>query len=381
MTTLEDLIELNTLNACTYEATRQSRWKGVTQRYISNMLIKNLELQKELLEHRYKVSPTTDFQINERGHIRNIEAPAIRDRIVQKSLVKSVLIPSLRPYVIYDNYASLKNRGTQFARKRLERMLRSYIFHNGTDGYILLIDIKKYFGSIDHEILKQLIVPKLSNEPKEILDLIYYVIDTSSNTNKGLNLGSEAPQILAIYYLNMLDQFIKVVKGVKYYGRYMDDIFIISKSKEQLKSLLNDIKTIASTLRLQINEKKTQVIKLTHGFTFLQIKYNILSTGRILKRISHTKIVRERRRLKAFKRMLDCGKMTELDVLNCYKSWRGSILIDHNAYYKTIYSMDQLYYSLFPNKVQNQRKSRNKLCADIYIDANKNDLKLFYHER
>jgi len=72
-------------------------------------------------------------------------------------------------------------------------MLRSYIFHNGTDGYILLIDIKKYFGSIDHEILKQLIVPKLSNEPKEILDLIYYVIDTSSNTNKGLNLGSEAP--------------------------------------------------------------------------------------------------------------------------------------------------------------------------------------------
>lgn len=375
MTTLDDLMELNTLNECTYDATKQSKWKSVTQRYISNMLIKNLDLQQEVLSHRYKVSPTTNFKINERGHIRNIEAPAIRDRIVQKSLVKSVLMPSIRPYVIYDNYASLKHRGTQFARRRLERMLRSYIFHNGTEGYILLIDIKRYFESIDHEILKRLIAPRLLNETKEVIDLIYYIIDTSSKSNKGLNLGSEAPQILAIYYLHRLDEFIKVVKRVKYYGRYMDDIFVIGKSKEELNILLNDIETIISSLNLQINKKKTHIVKLSHGFTYLQIKYNVLSTGRILKRISHGKIVRERRKLKAFRRMLDCGKMTELDILNCYKSWRGSVLIDHNAYYNTIRSMDKLYRSLFPNKVQSQRKSRDKICADIYIDANKNDLK------
>lgn len=368
-------MELNVLNECTYEATRQSRWKGVTQRYISNMLVRNLDLQEEVLSHRYKVSPTTNFKINERGHIRNIEAPAIRDRIVQKSLVKHILMPSLVPYVIYDNYASLKHRGTQFARKRLERMLRSYIFHNGTEGYILLIDIKRYFESIDHEILKQLIAPKLSNENKEVIDLIHYIIDTSSKTNKGLNLGSEAPQILAIYYLHRLDEFMKVVKRVKYYGRYMDDIFVISSSKDELNTLLNDIENVTSALSLQINKKKTHIVKLSHGFTYLQIKYNVLSTGKILKRISHGKIVRERRRLKAFKRMLDCGKMTELDILNCYKSWRGSIIVDHNAYYNTIHSVDKLYRSLFPNKVQNQRKSRNKICADIYIDANKNDLK------
>lgn len=375
MTTLEDLMELDTLNECTYECTRQSRWKGVTQRYISNMLVKNLELQEEVLGFRYKVSPTTNFKLNERGHIRNIEAPSIRDRIVQKTLVKNILMPSLRPYVIYDNYASLKNRGTQFARKRLERMLRNYVFHNGTDGYILLIDIKGYFENIDHEVLKSLIAPRISKEDPDIIKLIHYIIDTSSKSNKGLNLGSEAPQILAIYYLHPLDEYMKVVKSIKYYGRYMDDIFIISKSKDELKLLLDDVETITGLLHLQVNKKKTHIVKLTHGFTFLQIKYNILSSGKILKRISHNKIVRERRRLKAFKRMLDCGKMTELDVLNCYKSWRGSVLVDHNAYYNTIRSMDNLYSSLFPNKVQDQRKSRNKLCADIYIDANKNDFK------
>ena len=331
------------LNECAYESTRQSRWKSVTQRYISDMLTRNLTLQEDVLNHKYKV--------------------------------KNVLIPSLRPYVIYDNYASLKDRGTQFARKRLERMLRSYIFHNGTDGYILLIDIKKYFASIDHEILKRLVTPRLLNQSKDVIDLIYYIIDTSSNNTKGLNLGSEAPQILAIYYLHKLDQFMKVVKGVKYYGRYMDDIFIISKSKEELNILLRNAKYIISQLRLQINYKKTHIVKLTHGFTFLQIKYNILSTGKVLKRISHAKIVRERRRLKAFRRMLDCGKMTELDVLNCYRSWKGSVITDHNAYYNTMRSMDLLYYTMFPNKVQNQRKSRSKLCADIYIGANKNDFK------
>ena len=167
----------------------------------------------------------------------------------------------------------------------------------------------------------------------------------------------------------------KVVKSVKYYGRYMDDIFVISKSKAELNSLLKEIEQVINSLRLEINKKKTHIVKLTHGFTFLQIKYNILPTGKILKRVSHSKIVRERRRLKAFRRMLDCGKMTELEIQNCYKSWRGSVLVDHNACYKTIQSMDRLYNSLFPNKIQDQRKSRYKLCADIYIDANKNDFK------
>ena len=104
-----------------------------------------------------------------------------------------------------------------------------------------MIDIKKYFGSIDHDILKNLIYHRISKESKDVIDLIYYIIDTSSDSNKGLNLGSEAPQILAVYYLNPLDTFIKIVKRVKYYGRYMDDIFIISESKKELFSLLTEI--------------------------------------------------------------------------------------------------------------------------------------------
>lgn len=376
MATLQGLFELNTLCECTYECTKQSRWKETTQRYIANMLPLNIDLREDVLNGRYAVQPTTDFLLNERGHIRKIEAPVVRDRVVQKTLTKHVLTPSLRPYLIYDNYASLTDRGTHFARRRLEVMLRRYMSKNGTDGYILLIDIRKYFENVDHEVLKDLIAPKLAKEPREVIDLIHYVIDTSSHSEKGLNLGSEAPQIFAVYYLNPIDQFVKVVKGIRYYGRYMDDIFVIGKSKIELTHLLTEIKEKLSELKLEINEKKTHIVKLNHGFTFLQVKYNILPSGRILKRLSHGKIVREKRRLKAFKRMTDRGQMTENDVLLCYKSWRGTVVREHNACRKTLDNLDALYKSLFPVQEEAERKGRNALFAESFKEAEKEDL---YH--
>lgn len=367
MITLEKLMDLNTLNLAAWECTRQSHWKEATHRYLANMLLNNVLLQEEVLSGRYKVSPTTNFYINERGHIRYIEAPAIRDRIVQKIISLSVLIPRLRPSLIYDNYASLEKRGTSFARKRLEIILRRYIHKNGVDGYILLIDIKKYFESIDHEVLKKLISTRLNDLPENIVHLIFYIIDSCSHTSKGLNLGSEAPQILAVYYLNRLDTFLKVVKSVKYYGRYMDDCFIISPSKEYLKHLLDEIKKVLADLKLEINQKKTHIIKLTHSFTFLQIKYNILPSGKIIKRPSHNKIARERRRLKAFNRLLHRRRMTNEEILGCYKSWRGTLIKDHNAYHKTLNSTDGLFNSMFERTEEERKKeSRRTIGNSIY---------------
>ena len=79
MATLEQLTELQNLNECAWECTRQSRWKETTQRYLADMLQKNIELREEVLSGQYRVKPTIDFTINERGHIRQIEAPVVRD--------------------------------------------------------------------------------------------------------------------------------------------------------------------------------------------------------------------------------------------------------------------------------------------------------------
>lgn len=361
---LEELFTLENLNEAFYESAKISYWKDSTQRYRANLLPNNIKLQDDLLNGTYKVSPTVNFKINERGKIRDIEAPAVRDRIVQKVICKKVLVPKLSKYFIYDNYASIKNRGTSFARKRLDILLRRYIRKYGNDGYILKVDIKKFFESIDHTVLKQMLLCKLKvSEP--VMTLIFYCIDTSSKTDKGLNLGAEIPQVLAIFYLSELDNYIKSVKGVKYYGRYMDDMFIISNDKEELKELLTDIKAQLARLKLEVNDKKTIITTLHHGFAFMQIKYNVVG-GKIIKRPTRSKIVRERRRLKKYRGLHEQGLMSEIDIRNCYKSWRNGLIKVCNACYKTVQTMDRLYDELFPIKEIKIKQSRNDIINQAF---------------
>ena len=362
--TLKELTTLEKLNAAFYECAKVSFWKESTQRYKSNLLINNLKLQEDLRTGQYEVRKTIDFRINERGKIRDINAPAIRDRVIQKVLCQQILIPQLSKPLIYDNYASLRNRGTSFARKRIDVLLHKYLRKYGSDGYILQIDIKKYFNSIDHEILKEMIHKRI-HEPQEVMDLIDYVVDTSSIGDKGLNLGAEAPQIFAIYYLNDLDNYIKTVKGVKYYGRYMDDMFIISDSKEELRQLLEEIKIQLSKVKLSVNDRKTHITTLKHGFTFMQVKYNIVGQ-KIIKRPTRAKIVRERRRLKRYKRKYEAGIMSAFDILNAYKSWRNSILKDCPQSKRSIRYMDLLFNLLFPEIILKKKESREQLIQEIF---------------
>ena len=370
--TMEELTTLDNICEAFYQCAKVSHWKESTQRFRTNLLLKALELQEDLRNGKYQVSPTINFVLNERGKTRQINAPTIRDRVVQKLLMNHILLPALTRPLIYDNYASLKGRGTSLARKRMDVHLQRFISKHGTDGYILQIDVKKYFESIDHETLKRL-YRKEVHEPENVMRLIDYLIDTASETWKGLNLGSECPQIFAVYYLHAVDTWVKIVCGEKYYGRYMDDIYVISDSKEHLKELLEGIKKILAELKLEVNEKKTHITKLTHGFTFLQLKYSF-NGSHIVKRLTHEKIVRERRRLKAFRRLVDKGKMTEVKAYNCYKSWRQTAIKDSNACYASIQSIDRLFRELHPDCKTSDKKARADIVNQIFADACAEDI-------
>ena len=373
--TITELTTLDNICDAFYECAKVSFWKESTQKFKTNLLLRAAELQEDLRSGNYQVSRTIDFALSERGKTRQINAPVIRDRVVQKLLMKHILLPALTKPLIYDNYASLTGRGTSLARKRMDVHLQRFIRKHGTDGYILQIDIKKYFESVDHETLKRLYRKKV-NEPKEIMDLIDYVIDTASDDGKGLNLGSECPQIFAVYYLNSVDTWIKVVCGEKYYGRYMDDIYVISDSKTHLHELLDGIRKQLSDLKLEVNERKTNITKLTHGFTFLQLKYSF-NGNHIVKRLTHEKLARERRRLRAFRRLADRGEMTEVKAYNCYKSWRQSALKDSNACWDSIQSIDKLFRDLFPDCRKVDKRTRKDIVDEIFCNAECYELEAF----
>ena len=140
MNKLEEITDLDRLCKAFKEVRGVSSWKTSTQRYEADVIMQNLKLQNEVREGRYKQSPMLHFHLNERGKMRDIHAPTVRDRVLQKVVNQDVLLPAIRNYLIYDNAASLEDRGTSFMRKRHLIHLRDFIKKYG-DGYILQIDI------------------------------------------------------------------------------------------------------------------------------------------------------------------------------------------------------------------------------------------------
>lgn len=137
--------------------------------------------------------------------------------------------------------------------------------------YILKMDVRKYFQSIDKDILYNIITRKVKD--KKLLWLIREII-YSSPSKKGVAIGNYTSQIFANIYLNEVDQFIKRKLKIKYYYRYMDDSIILVKSKEEAKKALSEITNfLREKLELELNSK-TQIFKNKQGINFCGYKIN-----------------------------------------------------------------------------------------------------------
>lgn len=215
---------------------------------------------------------------------RIVDAMQYRGRIVQHVLCDNILRPYFEPKLIKENCACRKGKGTDYALNLIKQGLVSFLKQHKT-GYVLKIDVKKYFPSIDRTVLKNL----LKDFPdEEIKELLYYLIDNSPD-EKGLPIGNQSSQWLALYYLNKLDHTIKEKYRIKYCARYMDDYIIIHEDKEYLKKLLAELRQIAKDdLKLEFNGK-TQITPLHRGFSFLGWRFVVGKNNKIVKKINHEK--------------------------------------------------------------------------------------------
>ena len=213
-----------------YLCRKEVSWKYSIQNFHLH-LMENISYIIRLLENdKLPTKGFVQFKINERGKVRSIRSPHIIERVLQKTLCNEILLPILSNTLIYDNSASLKGKGTSFARKRLVHHLTEYRRRNGTEGYVLVVDFSKYFDNINHEILMKMVRVYVHDE--RVLNIIQQAVNEFGD--KGLGLGAQISQIFAIFFPNHIDHIVKNVRQEKYYGRYMDDSYVISNSKDRL---------------------------------------------------------------------------------------------------------------------------------------------------
>jgi RNA-directed DNA polymerase len=201
-----------------------------------------LALHEALSNRSYRTSTYRNFTIREPKERLISCLPYFPDRIVHHAIM-NLLEPIFMRMFTADTYSCIKGRGIHGAAYAVKRALRN---QSGTT-YCLKLDVKKFYPSIDHDILKALLRRKLKDQ--DLLRLLDEIIDSA----QGVPIGNYLSQYFANFYLTGFDHWLKEAKGVKNYFRYADDLVILSGSKEYLHGLLKDITDYLSTnLKLQV---------------------------------------------------------------------------------------------------------------------------------
>ena len=157
-----------------YEAKKNSSWKNSVQQYEANLLKNIRKTQLELRNKTYKQGEFYNFYLCERGKERYVRSISFYDRVIQRALCDQ-LNPIVEPYLIYDNGASVKNKGIDFARKRIENHLHKYYRKFGNQGYALVIDFSKFYDNIVHKPLMDMYREIIDDE--DIINLISHLVD------------------------------------------------------------------------------------------------------------------------------------------------------------------------------------------------------------
>lgn len=239
-------------------------WKASVQNYRNHSITNLAKTYKALYSNKFKSRGFREFTICERGKTREIKSIHISERVVQKCLCDYAITPLVTPHLIYDNGACIKNKGIHFSLYRAKKHLMRYYQQYGANGYVLTADFSKYFDNINHDIL----IEKYQKiiQDKQLFNLLRQLILDFKN-GKGLGLGSQISQISALFYASELDNFIIYNQNFKFYARYMDDFYIICNSKTRLQKVLAQLKTLLPKLKINFNQKKTQIKNLKNGFT------------------------------------------------------------------------------------------------------------------
>jgi RNA-directed DNA polymerase len=302
-----DLITLENLFLSWEEFKRgKSKRKDVLE-FEFNLEDNLFQLYQDLRQKAYKHSGYSSFYVQD-PKLRHIHKAEVRDRIVHH-LISKYLEQIYDKTFIHDSYSCRLNKGTHRAVDRLKQFSFKQSKNNKLNFYCLKCDIKKFFDSIDHQVLIDILKRRIKNG--DILDLIQEIV-FSFRTDTGIPLGNLTSQYFANIYLNELDQFVKHKSRIKYYIRYTDDFLILDVDKNYSLGLIQSIDDfLKNQLKLSLHPDKISIRKHNQGIDFL---------GYVT--LPHHRVLRTKTKRRMFKRINDKNIQSYLGVLghcNGYK--------------------------------------------------------------
>lgn len=319
--TISNAARLDNIHEAARDAAKGVRWKASVQRYMVHSLRNSLYARRDLLAGNDIRKGFVRFHVIERGKDRAIAAPRFSERVIQKAVTRAVVAPAVWPTLTPGCAANMRGRGTDYALMRLKGQLAEHYRRHGVEGYVLLMDFSDYFGTIDHGTALDL-VRRTFIDPAAIE---FMRLQIEANGSIGLGLGSEPNQALAVAIPSPLDHLGERWRGIEASGRYMDDSYFIALDKDTLWQFLDAARALCASLGITINERKTKVVKLTRGFTFLKKRFRFTESGRIVVTPIPKSLARERRKLRVHSLMVAEGSMTLEQAYVSYMSFRGSL--------------------------------------------------------
>ncbi|MDB4984413.1 MAG: hypothetical protein JWM20_592 [Patescibacteria group bacterium] len=249
------------------EFKRGKRKKGDVAEFELHLEDRLFRLHNELITRKYIHDPYFDFYVWDPKR-RHIHKATVRDRVLHQAIFRS-LYPIFDKDFIYDSYSSRNDKGTHMGVERLVSACRKETNNWKSTAYALKCDVRKFFDSIDQEILRKLILKKVS-EPDMIWLIDLILVSFEKEKGKALPLGNVTSQLFANVYMNEFDQFAKHVLKAKHYFRYCDDFIIVHKDKRFLEGLIPKIRTfLKDVLKLELHPNKVEIRKVRQGIDFL----------------------------------------------------------------------------------------------------------------
>ncbi|KKS64143.1 MAG: Retron-type reverse transcriptase [Parcubacteria group bacterium GW2011_GWC1_43_12] len=264
----EKIIGVENLLEAWKEFSRGKRNKKDVCEFSLNLMDNIFSLHRDLFNHSYKHGCYQAFKIND-PKPRDIHKASVRDRLLHHAIYR-ILYPFFAKTFIADSYSCQIGKGTHRALNRFREFSRIVGKNNMRTGWVLKGDVKKFFASIDQEILLGILKQYIPDE--NTIWLLERVVKSFSSIapNKGLPLGNLTSQLFVNIYMNKFDQFIKHKLKIKYYIRYADDFVIFYQNRGWLEKKIPIITEFLSMdLQLKLHPDKVFIKSLYSGVDFL----------------------------------------------------------------------------------------------------------------